>query len=807
MPPLDTFPFRRVLSLDLLIQYWQSVVDSGDPALGIVAASIFEKLDQAPQLRGTIEDPGILDEHHDLLKQLFSVVLPAARKDAIAAAVTRPYSMDPIYATPAFGRFFDGKPPQMESRIFDASCMSDIKVLVAYNFILQQFYGVSFDFEYPMIFSIAHEDGLTTYFRVQWDPRFMEIVNTRPLPELTEADYTRIRQEPMSLDMWKEVLPPDLFEFRGFVVIQAQDITTQEILSVIKNDLLQKHAMTSLEHIDRLEARLRTLMNNANLQLGLLCLLDDDGNDVLNAHVVGRSLLLDGSAVPACPTRYQSMYARAAKTGMMQVISDLTLTDEPTVLEQRLLDLGFKSILLAPLVYEGRVIGLLELASPNANDLNALNALKLDEVIGLFATALQRSLDEQEDRIQAVIKKQYTAVHPAVEWRFRQAALKYMSDLAVDPHAKLDPIVFHDVYPLYGLTDIRNSSDSRNAAIQSDLLAQLELALDVVLSAATARPLPVLDELAYRLNKFSREIKSGLRTDDEINILNFLKWQVESLFEQLKSFGSSVRAAISAYQDALDPSLDVLYRKRKSYEESVMQINDAVSSVLDEQEERAQVMFPHYFEKYKTDGVDHSLYVGASLQEDGRFAELYLRNLRLWQLMAICEIEWALNQLRPSLDVPLRATHLVLVQSTPLSIRFRLEEKQFDVDGAYNIRYEIMKKRIDKARIKGTGERLTQPGTLAIVFSQLKEAQEYRRYIEFLQAINFAEPEIEEFELEDMQGVYGLKALRFSIVPDRPTASLLPQSNAEMPAVLPDLNDVTLGIEATGDGTMVEALS
>lgn len=40
--------------------------------------------------------------------------------------------------------------------------------------------------------------------------------------------------------------------------------------------------------------------------------------------------------------------------------------------------------------------------------------------------------------------------------------------------------------------------------------------------------------------------------------------------------------------------------------------------------------------------------------------------------------------------------------STPISIHFKMDEKQFDIDGSYNVRYEIAKKRIDKAKIKGS---------------------------------------------------------------------------------------------------------
>jgi hypothetical protein len=92
-----------------------------------------------------------------------------------------------------------------------------------------------------------------------------------------------------------------------------------------------------------------------------------------------------------------------------------------------------------------------------------------------------------------------------------------------------------------------------------------------------------------------------------------------------------------------------------------------------------------------------------------------------------------------------------------------MDEKRFDVDGAYNIRYEIIKKRIDKARIKNTNQRLTQPGKIAIVYSQNKEASEYLKYIKYLQSNNYLLPTVEKLEIEDLQGITGLKALRVSI--------------------------------------------
>jgi len=219
----------------------------------------------------------------------------------------------------------------------------------------------------------------------------------------------------------------------------------------------------------------------------------------------------------------------------------------------------------------------------------------------------------------------------------------------------------------------------------------------------------------------------------------------------------------------------------------VAALNDAISMTLDAEEERAQAVFPHFFEKFRTDGVDHSIYVGTELHEDGIFDELYLRNLRIWQLMTTCRIDWEFNRVKGEVAVPLEGTHLILVQDQPLSIRFRIDEKRFDVDGAYDIRYEIVKKRIDKARIRGTSERVTQPGQLAIVYSTASEGAEYTRYVEFLQSKGYFEPGLEELELEDLPGISGLKALRVTIAAKAETdgaASPARPSAAEIEAVV-----------------------
>jgi hypothetical protein len=220
---------------------------------------------------------------------------------------------------------------------------------------------------------------------------------------------------------------------------------------------------------------------------------------------------------------------------------------------------------------------------------------------------------------------------------------------------------------------------------------------------------------------------------------------------------------IKNYSREVEREESSLYQYRNEYEATMQVINNAVLNSLIVEEKNIQESYPHYFEKYKTDGVEYTIYIGQSIAPDSKFDMMYLQNLRLWQLSSMAEVARITHSLLPALKVPLQTTQLILVHSQPISIGFRKDERRFDVEGAYNIRYEITKKRLDKVRVEGTSERLTQPGKIAIVYSNPREAQEYNEYIYYLQSKNLLKPGIENLELEELQGVRGLKAMRVEI--------------------------------------------
>jgi len=777
---IGDFPFRVEFSLAPLIEFWTRAGGSDSSACSSMARAVGEQVGQAPGLAASIDDPAILERYEDAVDMLMSAEIPPAAWEHAHAAAMIPFQLRGFYATPRMRENMMDDSGRLKGRLnVDDKLVSLLRRGYAYILILDRVYGVKVDLDYTPILTVPdRETGLDRHYRLLFDSQFVdvEVVGERPpLPDEARRRLQATLLEPGALE---RILPPDRFVMRGVTFLKAIDVTDQEVLSGLKRDLIDRESIVSPTRFAELQTRLRTLLRRPELRLGLAALA---GERVL---LLNYGAKIEHACIFADSVHHRkeefvgTVYQRAVTSGKPLIVDDLSRLPNRTVIEDQMVESGLRAFLVAPLHYQDRIIGTLELSSPRPDDLDASHLPKLAEVLPLFSMAVQRSMDEFNARIQTQIKERFTAIHPVVEWRFRKAVLDGLERAGDPAAAELEPIVFNEVYPLYALSDIRGSSTQRARAIQADLLSQLRLAREVVATAYDARRLPALDQLCYRIDQNVEQIREHLAAGDEVGVVTFLRAEVETLLDRLASFGDAVALRVTAYREALDPKLGAVYRQRKIFEDSVTRMNETISSYLELEEQAAQSIFPHYFEKQKTDGVDHQVYVGGSLVEDGGFDPLYLKSLRLWQLMVVCGVAARADRLSTELPLPLQATHLVLVQHAPLSIRFRFDEKRFDVDGAYDIRYEIVKKRIDKAEIRGTKERVTQPGKIAIVYGQTSEAQEYRGYLEYLRHLGYIADEVEELELDDLPGVHGLRALRVTVALKEAVDSRAPAAEA-----------------------------
>jgi hypothetical protein len=169
---------------------------------------------------------------------------------------------------------------------------------------------------------------------------------------------------------------------------------------------------------------------------------------------------------------------------------------------------------------------------------------------------------------------------------------------------------------------------------------------------------------------------------------------------------------INKYFQSVDEKTGTAYENRRALETSMMIINSTINNRLDQFKDELQKSYPCYFEKIRTDGIEYDIYIGQSIAPEKPFDMLYLSNLRLWQLTSMAAIAQLTNALLPQLSKSLYTTQLIFVHGNTIDISFRNDERRFDVEGAYNIRYQVIKKRIDKVLIRNTNERLTQPERL-----------------------------------------------------------------------------------------------
>lgn len=763
--PIEDPPYRCVFSLKPLVDYLAQFDTAVDLYGAQLAETIKSGLADAPELLQPIEDFSVLETHLDLVRTLMSAVLPRAFWDTGLSGAVVPFTLRPAFVSPKFRTLFINNDGSFRGRLnVKQNEFLRVRLIRFYLLILKKFYGIEKELDYPLVTVVQDvETGLDRHFQMRPDLRFVDVRKVGSPPSLTDADVVTVIRNLKDPEALLHFFPPKNFELHGFTIMQAADVTLPEVMSALERDLIDRSGISSNEGFGLLQDRLRTLLRRPELKVHLAVLkgeqvlLLNSACEMANCCIFANSRHVDISQFKG------SLYDKAVQGDGILTVSDLAEESVLRGVDENMVEAGIRSMMVAPLRFQGQLIGTLQVGSPNPDDFGPGEELVLSQILPLFSMAVKRSLDELENRVDAVIKEKCTAIHPSVEWRFRKAALRHLEHLGDAESAGMESIVFKDVFPLYGASDVRGSSELRNRAIQSDLVEHLGLAFNIVHAAAKVASMPIINELSFRTERQLDMVRKGLGTGDLTSILKFLRNELEPIFPRLANLGPLVTDPIETYKRAMDGSLGMVYRERKNFERSISFFNQRISSYLEQEETAAQATLPHYFNKHQTDGVDYIIYVGASMIENGAFDILDVRNLRLWQLMVACGIAWHTEDVRKSLKVPLDSTHLILVNHSSVSIRFRFDEKRFDVDGAYDVGHEIIRSRIDKATVKGRDERLTQPGKIAIVYSRPNEYEEMSNHISFLQGQDYLNDDVESLDLDDLPGVQGLRALRVGV--------------------------------------------
>jgi len=773
-----------------LINTWEHIVQTGREGNRYQAQQWLNEIEAYPELMQPITSEEVLQKHHVIIERILSSLFPVTLSDEQDVyAVLQPFNQKVLYASSLFTQIFmPGSsefvyaPEQIEENI------NRDKLCGAYQLILNQLYQVQLEGEISTIHHFkCPETQLDKYMEMTLDPRFIEVVAESDLPSIPTNQlkdlnvYEILKNEPLL-----KQLPIDSFRFEGFVIIRLKDVTEREIINKIKNKLLDLHSFADEKIFEDLNYQMQNLAGLQNLATAIKPFF------MVNNHLVLSEIITTNKTAKKYPFTDEQQYSlyenisavfnNSHETVVVSDINDESLYKYPFLYILR--ENNFKSVIVAPLFSKDDLLGIL-IITHRIESLSYQHLARIQSAIPLFAIALEKSQESLDHQVDKIIRKQFTAVQEAVEWRFTKAALNYLTNKDKTEGKKLESIIFEQVFPLYAAVDIRNSSTERNNAIQLDLLEQLQMAANIISKAESLSSFPLLEELQFRIQRFTDSVSKILFAEEETAAHDFLAIEVPAVMNHLKMVIPELDKDITDYMQLMSSPVRMLYHHRRDYEESIMRINTELAMLIDREQQSAQSIYPHYFERFVTDGLDFNIYIGQSITPRIPFNEFYLKNLKIWQLTTLVKAARLSHCLESELALPLRTTQLILAHSSPISISFKTVERKFDVDGAYNIRYEIMKKRIDKVRVKDSNERLTQPGTVSIVYSQNKEAQEYLSYIEFLQSKKLLNDKVEKLELEELQGISGLRGLRtyvnFEIPEQRVRAATQEETSELMP--------------------------
>lgn len=759
-------PFKTIISFDKLIESFEEIALSGTDYKSEYAKTILKQIESIPELRTGVQDYSIIKENEDLIKNIVADLFPAVLTHNEIKAITIPFLNIYFNYTERFKKILRnaGKEYYMEIRDFDNHQFYISNCCL----ILSSYYHQKIDFNRPFFYDIPDEYGIEKHYRILYNADFMEITPTENTILLTQDDIDLLIDNYNDIELWKSKFPLGSWILKGFGIVSLFDATTESAISNLKSNLLKPDTRT-VETNEIILNIFKSIFKIADLKVGFIIYNPDEEKFIRPVKYDNQlqSFLLSANQEVDCKNDFFGCsFENLLDNKEPFVISNVKKFTEESAnksLGEHLLKQNIHSCVFAPVIKDGHLLGVIELVSESPRELNSVNAVKLELVLPYLTDTIDRYNTDMQHQVEAIIQREYTTIHPSVYWKFKKESQNYFQNSSPGQDYIFKEIIFKNVFPLYGQIDIQGSSEHRNETVKKDLKNQLTTILEIFENEKPNSNLMLLEQRKFELESLRAELDQTLKADTEQHVQRYIEEEIHPLLRNTKDTGKSEKLE-ELYFASLDEKTGMFYQERKKFDNAMSIINKKLASVLDKKQLEAQQIYPHYYERFKTDGVEHNLYIGASISPAKPFDIMYLHNLRLWQLQTLCEMELEHHQLKKTLPYELNVTSLILVFSSALSIRFRMDEKRFDVDGTYNARYEVVKKRIDKANIKGTKERITEKEKITIVYSQNSEEAEYLKYIKYLQHKKILEPSTEQFEVEDLQGVSGLRAIRVKVI-------------------------------------------
>lgn len=631
-----------------------------------------------------------------------------------------------------------------------------------YGLILERLYGIPVKTR-PLIFEYLNAYGVKKYVELKVDFSFVSVKAKKNLPTI---DFSCVRHQDMltnrDIQPMLDSINLDKFCFEGFSILRMEDCTEKFVWDSIQLIIANLSTYNRSSLYAELSERMTSILDRPEIYSSLFPVLSLNGMPILREEVSKNNLLFrnQGTGESHETVDYLREYLKKPFVIAYGVHADFD-TVVPEILD-RLKVAKVKSYICCPLQYLDQVVGFVELYTREDEVLSPATVTRLSP---LFPILTQLAYDlglEFKNRLDAVILENFTALQPAVQWRFNQSAALFLKekDEKGDVDIPVEIITFKDVYPLYGMIDVKDSTKLRNLAFRKDNKSRLERLKQLIayIPQGNYPDMPALRSFLKRVDVVEGWLYTDRMVEFMPDITAFFQVDVPTFVLTLPWLDDRLDRALNSYAKHIDKE-----PYQESFEQSLQMVNMTISKELERLNTFVQGIYPSYFEKFRTDGLDYDLYVGQSISPFIPFDSAYLRLFRKQQIITMIEVCQAIQNMKHRLPVQMSTTQLIFVHATPIDLSFRPDERRFDVEGSYNIRYHMIKKRIDKVLVRGTNQRLVQPGMIAIVVNGNKELPALLEDLYTLADRGLLSKEIEELELDDLQGVSGLIALRVKV--------------------------------------------
>ncbi|PWS30154.1 GAF domain-containing protein [Pedobacter paludis] len=754
------------LSFRPLVEYLKTRLKTEQSVKSEFYRFLLEKIQKNEALLGNIKAEE-LSKYKDTLELIFTILTPLmANEDDLFWALSTPIPDQIFFSTNAFYKFFkDHDPKNKVTKDNDPVEKKQLKFI--YNLILGRFYNFSSVLKNEIIYAhIDPETKLTSYYNIQNDTKFIEILHKGDLPEINFEELGQHFQDNTELEYLTKALPLKDFLFEGFSVISITDVTLQHAIDGIRDALVNHNYQT--EAYTHVIQALKTLGGNGNLEFGLMPFLTVNKKLVFDNKEFSQSMLINSAKASNLEEEvFYSLvdkYKENPRAIFVSSINDDQIDKDPFL--RVLKAAGVSSYSVLPVYYNTQLAGVLEVYSNKEVLVDDKLLSRLRPAMPLIGQLFQYSIEEFDAKMDEVLMDKFTALQPSVQWKFNEAIWHFLQQNKNKSYHKLkeiETVTFKHLYPLFGAIDIRNSTIERNKALKDDMEVQLNSLIRTLKAIRKHVYLELTDKLLFNCKDWIKRIGDFASSNEE-NLLNeFLESEVYPFLSIIRKNYPQTTEIIEQYFEVIVPETGDAFKNRRQLEVSMQLINTEVSQYLETAQQNLQASYPCYFAKFRTDGVEYDIYIGQEIAPEKPFDLLYLKNIRLWQLTSMVEIARLSKGLIGEMPRPLETTQLIFIHSNAIDISFRNDERRFDVEGAYNIRYEVVKKRIDKVLIKNKNERLTQPHKISMVYFNAEEAKEYMEYIKYMQDQGLLNDDLELLELDELQGVSGLKALRVGV--------------------------------------------